>query len=178
MSAVPDRSEIGPYLGGHWATPRGPSAKSVSPEHLRVRAISPKALMSAVPDRSEIGPYLGCLRGDLGGFYNFGLPVKRLKPRQRWRRSHGEEEGYPRLRRSLESIAHRMTRITIEPQELTLARLSRNDSIGSVVLAASSSARALLFARSGSQPWAFHRPAPRSRLVFQKNPQRHPFPPN
>ena len=103
MSAVPDRSEIGPYLGGHWATPQGPSANSVSPEHLRVRAISPKALMSAVPDRSEIGPYLGCLRGDLGVFYNFGLPVKRLKPRQRWRRSHGEEEGYPRLRRGLAS---------------------------------------------------------------------------
>ncbi len=87
--------------------------------------------------------------GDLGGFYNFGLPVKRLKPRQRWRRSHGEEEGYPRLRRGLESIAHRMTRITIEPQKLTLARLSRNDSIGSVVLAASSSAKASLFTRYG-----------------------------
>ena len=25
---------------------------------------------------------------------------------------------------------------------------------------------------------AFHRPAPRSRLVLRKNPRRHPFPPN
>ena len=146
MSAVPDRSEIGPYLGGHWATPRGPSANSVSPEHLRVRAMSPKAprlrrrtARRSVPTSEVIGLHPGVrplsqshlstselgrfLRkrhvcgagplgdrslprmpsGDLGGFYNFGLPVKRLKPRQRWRRRHGEEEGYPRLRRGLAS---------------------------------------------------------------------------
>jgi hypothetical protein len=57
-------------------------------------------------------------------------------------------------------------------------RLNQNDAIGSVVLAASSSARASLFARSWSQPWAFNRPAPRSRLVLRKNPPRHPYPSN
>jgi len=55
--------------------------------------------------------------------------------------------------------------------------LGRNDSMGSVVLAASSSARASLFARYGSQPWASYRPTPRSRLVLRRNPPRHPFPP-
>jgi hypothetical protein len=50
--------------------------------------------------------------------------------------------------------------------------------VESVVVAASSPARASLFARSGSQPWASNRPAPRSRLVLRKNPPRHPFPPN
>ena len=59
MSAVPDRSEIGPYPGGHWAIFRGFSADSTSPVHLRGRAVSPKVPTSAVPDRSEIGPYLG-----------------------------------------------------------------------------------------------------------------------
>ncbi len=56
--------------------------------------------------------------------------------------------------------------------------LSRNNTLGSVVLAASSSSRALWFARFGSQPWVSNRPAPRSRLVLRKNPPRHPFPPN
>ena len=59
MSAVPDRSEIDPYPGGHWAIFRGFSADSTSPVHFRGRAISPKAPMSAETDRSEIGPYLG-----------------------------------------------------------------------------------------------------------------------
>ena len=51
---------------------------------------------------------------------------------------------------------------------------SANDSMGWAVLAAPSSARALLFARSGSQARASSRPAPRSRLVLRKNPPRHP----
>jgi hypothetical protein len=45
-------------------------------------------------------------------------------------------------------------------------------------MGASSPARAPLFARSGSQPWASNRPVPRSRLVLRKNPPCHPFPPN
>ena len=40
---MPDRSEIGPYRGDHRATPLSPSAHSALPEHLRGRAISPKA---------------------------------------------------------------------------------------------------------------------------------------
>ena len=34
MSAVPDRSEIGPYPGGHWAIFMGVSADSTLPLHL------------------------------------------------------------------------------------------------------------------------------------------------
>ena len=53
-AAEPDRSEIGPYLGGHWATSRSPATNPTSPsrvpatnstlpERLRDGAISPKA---------------------------------------------------------------------------------------------------------------------------------------
>ena len=33
------RSEIGPYLGSHWATSHGPSINSASPEHLRCNGL-------------------------------------------------------------------------------------------------------------------------------------------
>ncbi len=92
MSAVPDRSEIGPYLGSSSGHSRESSKKTTSPMHLRGGAISPKAPrlrawnatdtdqrkdgppqawnaseqdMSTAPDRSEIGPYLGGLRAAL-----------------------------------------------------------------------------------------------------------------
>ncbi len=49
-----DRSEIGPYLGGHWATYTVPATNSASPMHFRGRAISPKA-----PLRRTEGPHKG-----------------------------------------------------------------------------------------------------------------------
>ncbi len=68
MSAVPDRSEIGPYLRGGSSQERGVLLKAdqglVSSGG---RAISPKAPTSAVQDRSEIGPYLGGLRTTFRG---------------------------------------------------------------------------------------------------------------
>ena len=53
-----------PQVGLH---PRVSTTNSASPEHLRGKAISPKAprpqtRTAAEPDRSEIGPYLGGLR--------------------------------------------------------------------------------------------------------------------
>ena len=64
MSAVPDRSEIGPYLGSSSGHSRESSKKTTSPMHLRGGAISPKAPRPqtwniAEQARSEIGPYLG-----------------------------------------------------------------------------------------------------------------------
>ena len=53
--------------------------------------------------------------------------------------------------------------------------LSRNGHTGSVVLAASSSARASLFARYWTPARAPAYPAPRSLLVARKNPPRAPF---
>ena len=51
-----DRSEIGPYLGSHWATSWSPTTNSASPGNLRGGAISPKAPTSADTDRRRAGP--------------------------------------------------------------------------------------------------------------------------
>jgi len=58
---VPDRSEIGPYLGSLRATSRGVTINSALPGHLRGKAISPKAprpqtWTTAEPDRRRAGP--------------------------------------------------------------------------------------------------------------------------
>ena len=60
MSAVPDRSESGPYLGGCSSLGRGVLLQAgQGPGSSGGRAMSPTAPTSVVPDRSEIGPYLG-----------------------------------------------------------------------------------------------------------------------
>ena len=57
-----DRSEIGPYHGSHWATHLGLSINLASTEHLRGRAISPKAPRPQRSDRRTRRRY-GTFRG-------------------------------------------------------------------------------------------------------------------
>ena len=51
-----DRSEIGPYLGSHWATSQSPTTNPALSANLRGMAISPKAPTSADTDRRRAGP--------------------------------------------------------------------------------------------------------------------------
>ena len=62
-SAVPDRSEIGPYLGGLRGRNAGLATNWPNSVELRREGDVSDSAMSAVPDRSEIDPYLGGLRG-------------------------------------------------------------------------------------------------------------------
>ena len=67
MSAVPDRSGIGPYLGGLRVIFGGVRWTWDSPRGFLGRAIFSESAASVVPDRSEIGPYLGGPRVIFGG---------------------------------------------------------------------------------------------------------------
>ena len=51
-----DRSEIGPYLGSHWATSQSPTTNPALSANLRRMAISPKAPTSADMDRRRARP--------------------------------------------------------------------------------------------------------------------------
>ncbi len=51
-----DRSEIGPYLGSHWATSQSPTTNPALSVNLRGMAISPKAPTSADTDHRRHGP--------------------------------------------------------------------------------------------------------------------------
>ncbi len=87
-SAVPDRSEIGPYLGGLRAIFEVVQKAEHSQGSSLGRAISPKAPTSAVPDRSESGPYLRGL-----WVTSKGAPARRPRsmrvPELRFRKTSG-----------------------------------------------------------------------------------------